>query len=132
MKQRVRKIDRILKVQKHLQKEAELKLSKLEREAMELKAAQEAIIETMNDHETLHGLFVDVASRRLQALAAQETRVETAKTTQKAVALDRGMQAKRTEKMLSGLKDQQRRDEEKKSLVSILEAMVKGKSASFP
>jgi len=132
MKQRVRKIDRILKVQKHLQKEAELKLSKLEREAMELKAAQEAIIETMNDHETLHGLFVDVASRRLQALAAQETRVETAKTAQKAVALDRGMQAKRTEKMLSGLKDQQRRDEEKKSLASILEAMVKGKSASFP
>jgi len=132
MKQRVRKIDRILKVQKHLQKEAELKLSKLEREAMDLKAAQEAIIETMNDHETLHGLFVDVASRRLQALAAQETRVETAKTAQKAVALDRGMQAKRTEKMLSGLKDQQRRDEEKKSLASILEAMVKGKSASFP
>ncbi|NBJ11031.1 hypothetical protein [Microvirga arsenatis] len=132
MKQRVRKIDRILKVQKHLQKEAELKLSKLEREAMELKAAQEAIIETMNDHETLHGLFVDVASRRLQALAAQETRVETAKTAQRAVALDRGMQAKRTEKMLSGLKDQQRRDDEKKSLASILEAMARGKSASFP
>jgi len=132
MRQRIRKIDRILKVQQHLQKEAELKLAKLDREAVELKLAQETLIETMNDHETLHGLFVDVAAKRLQKLASQANVVETAKVAQKAVTLDKAMQAKRTEKMLAGLKDLERREVEKKDLSAILETLAKGGSASFP
>jgi hypothetical protein len=132
MKQRIRKIDRILKVQQHLQREAELKLANLEREATELKVAQETLIRTMNDHETLHGLFVDVAAKRLQGLASQASAVATAKVAQKAATVDRAMQAKRTEKMLTGLKDQGRREAEKKDLSSILEILAKGKSASFP
>ncbi len=78
MKQRIRKINRILKVQERLKQEAELKVSLLEREAAELRTAQEAIIHSMNDHETLHGLFVDVAAKRLQALSTQEGHVEKA------------------------------------------------------
>ncbi|WP_114943994.1 hypothetical protein [Microvirga calopogonii] len=132
MKQRIRKIDRILKVQQHLQKEAELKLVTLERKASELKLAQETLIHTMNDHETLHGLFVDVAAKRLQALASQASVVEKAKVAQKAVAIDKAMQAKRAEKMLSGLKEQERRDSEKKDLASIIELLAKGEGASFP
>jgi hypothetical protein len=132
MRQRIRKIDRILKVQQHLQKEAELKLGKIEQEASELKVAQETLIQTMNDHETLHGLFVDVAAKRLQGLASQASVVEKAKVAQKAVTIDKAMQAKRTEKVLSGLKDQDRRETEKKDLASILELLAKGESASFP
>jgi hypothetical protein len=132
MKQRIRKIDRILKVQEHLKQEAELKVSLLERQAAELKTAQEAIIESMNDHETLHGLFVDVAARRLQALSAQAGHVEKAKVAQKAVALETAMQTKRTEKMLTNLRSQDRRETEKKDLASILEALTKGGNASFP
>jgi hypothetical protein len=132
MRQRIRKIDRILKVQQHLQKEAELKLGNLEREASELKVAQETLIQTMNDHETLHGLFVDVAAKRLQGLASQASVIEKEKVMQKAVTIDKAMQAKRTEKMLSGLKDQERREIEKRDLASILELLAKGESASFP
>jgi hypothetical protein len=65
MKQRIRKIDCILKVQEHLKQEAELKLALLEREVAELRTAQEMIIQSMNDHDTLHGLFVDIAAKRL-------------------------------------------------------------------
>ena len=132
MKQRVRKIERILKVQQHLQREAELKLSKLERESHEIRNAQEILIHTMNDHETLHGLFVDVAAKRLQVLSAQASRVDTAKTAQKAVTFDRAMQAKRTEKMLSGLKDDERQQTEKKDLVAILESLAGRDGTSFP
>jgi hypothetical protein len=132
MRQRIRKIDRILKVQQHLQKEAELKLGNLEREASDLKVAQETLIQTMNDHETLHGLFVDVAAKRLQGLASQASVIEKEKVMQKAVTIDKAMQAKRTEKMLSGLKDQERREIEKRDLASILELLAKGESASFP
>jgi hypothetical protein len=132
MKQRVRKIERILKVQEHLQREAELRLSKLERESQEIRNAQEVLIHTMNDHETLHGLFVDVAAKRLQVLSAQASRVDTAKTAQKAVTFDRAMQAKRTEKMLSGLKDDERQQTEKKDLVAILESLAGRDGTSFP
>ncbi|ANY79454.1 hypothetical protein BB934_15515 [Microvirga ossetica] len=132
MKQRVRKIERILKVQQHLQREAELRLSKLERESHEIRNAQEILIHTMNDHETLHGLFVDVAAKRLQVLSAQASRVDTAKTAQKAVTFVRAMQAKRTEKMLSGLKDDERQQTEKKDLVAILESLAGRDGTSFP
>jgi len=132
MKQRVRKIERILKVQQHLQREAELRLSKLERESHEIRNAQEILIHTMNDHETLHGLFVDVAAKRLQVLSAQASRVDTAKTAQKAVTFDRAMQAKRTKKLLSGLKDDERQQTEKKDLVAILESLAGRDGTSFP
>ncbi|MBJ6123908.1 hypothetical protein [Microvirga splendida] len=132
MKQRIRKIDRILKVQERLKQEAELRVSLLEREAAELRTSQEMIIQSMNDHDTLHGLFVDVAARRLQALSTQESHVEKAKVRQKAIALDKAMQAKRTEKMLTNLKGQDRRETEKKDLASILETLARGRGASFP
>ncbi|MEE1655389.1 hypothetical protein VB618_04200 [Microvirga sp. CF3062] len=132
MKQRIRKMNRILKVQERLKQEAELKVSLLEREVAELRTAQEMIIHSMNDHETLHGLFVDVAAKRLQALSTQEGHAEKAKVAQKAIALDKAMQTKRTEKMLTNLKSQDRRETEKKDLTSILELLVKGASASFP
>ena len=132
MKQRVRKIERILRVQQHLQREAELKLSNLERESQEIRSTQEVLIHTMNDHETLHGLFVDVAAKRLQALSVQASRVDTAKTAQRAVTLDKAMQAKRTEKMLSGVKDDERQQSEKKSLVAILESLAGRDGTSFP
>ena len=132
MKQRIKKMNRILKVQERLKQEADLKVSLLEKEAAELRTAQEAIIHSMNDHDTLHGLFVDVAAKRLQALSTQEGHVEKAKVAQKAVALDKAMQAKRTEKMLTNLKGQDRRETEKKDLASILETLAKGSRASFP
>ena len=132
MKQRIRKMDRILKVQEHLKKEAELRLSLLEKESAELKAAQEMIIQSMNDHETLHGLFVDVAAKRLQVLSAQANHVDNAKVKQKSITLDKAMQAKRAEKMLLNLKDQDRREIEKKDLASIIETFAKGGRASFP
>ena len=132
MKQRIRKIDRILKVQERLKQEAELKVSLLEREAAELRASQEAIIHSMNDHDTLHGLFVDMAAKRLQTLSTQESHVEKARAVQKGVALEKAMQSKRTEKMLTNLRDQSRRETEKKDLATILETLAKGGSASFP
>ena len=132
MKKRIQKIDRILKVQERLKQEAELKLGLLDREVAELRSAQEMIIHSMNDHDTLHGLFVDVAAKRLQALSSQESHVEKSRIIQKDVVLDKAMQAKRTEKMLSGLKGQERRETEKKDLASILETLAKGSRASFP
>lgn len=132
MKDRIRKLDRVLKVQEQLQKRAELKLVTIHREISELKTAQEVLIQTMNEHDTLHGLFIDVTAKRLQSLAGQTAQAEVAKTVQEKATFEAAMQVKRTEKMLSGIKLDKRRDDEKKDLISIIESFAHSGGASFP
>jgi hypothetical protein len=54
------------------------------------------------------------------------------KVAQKGLVLEKAMQTKRTEKMLSNLKEQDRRQMEKKDLAAILEILAKGSNTSFP
>jgi len=132
MKQRLKKIDRIIKVQKHLHRNAELHLANLQRKEGELKAAQADLIETMGDRDALHGLFVDVMARRLTALALEEKRTQTAIVTQRAVTIEKALQVKRTEKVHARVKDDSRREDEKKDLAAILEVMVQRSGTSLP
>lgn len=132
MSQRHRKMERLLKVQEQLHKMAELKLVNLQREASRLKDEQDALIQTMNDHDAFHGLFVDVMAKRLQTLAGQAAQVETAKVAQKEITFERAMQVKRTEKLATSLKDESRKNEEKKELNAILEMLPAKVDASFP
>lgn len=132
MKQRLKKIDRIIKVQKHMHRNAELQLANLQRKEGELKAAQAELIETMGDRDALHGLFVDVMARRLTALALEESRTQAAIVTQRSVTIDKALQVKRTEKVHARVKDDSRRIEEKKDLAAILETMVQKRGTSLP
>lgn len=131
MKDRIRKLNRILKVQEQLQRQAELKLAAVQREISELKTTQEVLIRTMNEHETLHGLFIDGTAKRIQALAGQTAQKEAVKTAQEKVTFEAAMQVKRTEKILSGLEETRRRDDERKDLISIIESLARPK-ARFP
>ncbi|WP_445502362.1 hypothetical protein [Microvirga sp. G4-2] len=132
MKQRLRKIDRLIKVQQHLHKSAELKLANLRRQESELKAAQEETLETMGASDVLHGLFVDILAKRLKTLSLEETRTQTAIIEQKALTVEKALQVKRTEKVYSRLKEDHRRGEEKKGLIAILESMAQKDSTSLP
>jgi predicted ribosome quality control (RQC) complex YloA/Tae2 family protein len=132
MKQRLKKIDRLIKVQQHLQKNAELQLANLQRREGELKAAQVELLETMGVSDALHGLFVNVIAKRLKALALEETLTQAAIIDQKAVAVERALQVKRTEKVSSRLKDEARRGQEKKDLISILETIAQKECTSLP
>jgi len=132
VKDRIKKLNRVLKVQEQLRQQAELKLATVRREISELKATQEALIQTMNEHETLHGLFIDVTAKRIQALAGQTAQKEVTKAAQEKAAFEAAMQVKRTEKALSGLEDAKRRDDEKKDLISIIEAFAHTDGARFP
>ena len=132
MKQRLKKINRLIKVQQHLHRSEELRLANLQRHEAELKSAQEEVLQTMSDDDVLHGLFVDVLSKKLKNLAQEETRTQAAIVTQKAVTFDKAMQVKRTEKMFSKLKVENRRVEEKKDLMAILEAITTKSGTSLP
>jgi len=130
MSQRVKKMDRIRKVQQQLHKMAEWELVRLQQKGTELKAAQVAVIEALNDDEKLSGLFVDAASKRLRAFATEADQVEQRRHKQAEETLDRAMQVKRTEKMLSSLKEDHRRESERRDLMAILESVVARGDAS--
>ena len=132
MKQRLKKIDRLIKVQQHLQKNAELQLANLQRKEGELTTAHEELLETMGESDALHGLFVDVIAKRLKALALEEDRTQAAIIDQKAIAVEKALQVKRTEKVSSRLKDEVRRGQEKKDLISILETIAQKECTSLP
>jgi hypothetical protein len=132
MRQRLKKIDRLVKVQQHLHKNAELRLASLQRQESELKTAQKEMLQTMSDSDILHGLFVDIMANRLKALAIEESRAQAAIVEQRAVTVEKALQVKRTEKVFSRLKQDSRRLEEKKDLVAILEMIAQKGSASLP
>jgi hypothetical protein len=131
MNQRLKKLDRVCKVQKQLHKMAEWELVRLQRKGIELEAAQVSLIETLNDDEKLYGLFVDAAAKRLQSLAAQANQVEAERLVQASVTLDRAMQVKRTEKMVTTLKEVHRRETEKSDLLGILDSIAARSDASL-
>lgn len=132
MKQRLKKIDRLIKVQQHLHRSAELKLANLHRQESELKMAQEELLQTMSDRDVLHGLFVDALAKKLKALTLEESRTQGAIVEQKALTVEKALQVKRTEKVFSRLKEDSRRSEEKKTLIAILESMARKGSTSLP
>jgi hypothetical protein len=132
MKQRLKKIDRLIKVQQHLHRGAELKLASLHRQESEIKAAQEETLQTMSDSDVLHGLFVDILAKRLKTLSLEEIRTQAAIIEQKALTVEKALQVKRTEKVYSRLKEDHRRGEEKKVLIAILESMTRKGSTSLP
>lgn len=132
MDKRLQKTKRLLKVQEQLYQIAEWELATLQRQATELRSAQETLIATLNDDEALHGLFVEARSRRLQALAVEEGRVNVAQVEQKRAALDRAMQVKRTERMVGSLSVEHRRTTEKKDYLMLLDSLTTTSGASLP
>jgi len=132
MRQRLKKIDRLIKVQQHLHKSAELQLASFQRKEGELKADQQELLQTMGETDALHGLFVDVIARRLKMLALEETRTRTAIVEQKAVTVEKALQVKRSEKVFSRLKQEARQIQEKKDLTAILEAVARKVPTSLP
>jgi len=132
MDKRLRKVKRILKVQEQLHKMAEWKLVQLQRQVTELRDAQTGLIETLNKDDALHGLFVESAAKRIQALAAQENQVEQLREVQSKVVMDKAMQVKRTERMIDGLTLETRRFLEKKDYLSLLDSLTAKRDASLP
>jgi hypothetical protein len=132
MDRRLRKAVRLLNVQEQLHKIAEWKLASLQRQSTDLQNAQEVLIETLNNDEMLHGLFVESRAKRLQTLAGEESQVKQAQETQSKVALEKAKQVKRTERMLETLTLEHRRAEEKKDYLALLDGLAQKNDASLP
>ena len=132
MKERLLKVNRILKVQQQLQKAAELKLAGMDRKMAELRQGETILLETLNGSDQLQGLFVEAKAKRLQTLSGQIAQLDQTRVVQRRAVLERAMQAKRVEKMVDSLEEENRRQEEKRALSEILDLVAAKPDASLP
>ncbi|MCB8823465.1 hypothetical protein [Microvirga rosea] len=132
MEKRLQKSKRLLKLQEQLHEIQKWKLAELHRKSMELQEAQSDLIKTLNDDDMLYGLFVESRAKRLQKLAAEESRVKQAKEQQSEIALDQAMKVKRTERVVERLTIEHRRDLEKKDYLGLLDVLSSKNDASLP
>jgi hypothetical protein len=132
MERRLQKTRRLLKLQAQLHEIDKWKLAELQQKVAGLQEEQSALIMTLNDDETLHGLFVEARAKRLQALAAEEVQVRQAQERQTKIAFDRAMKVKRTERAVDKLIVEHRRHVEKKDYLSLLDILAAKSDASLP
>jgi CRP-like cAMP-binding protein len=79
MTARARKVNRILGVQRQLQRIEEYRLAELRGRLEQLGSDQRELIAALNEDDALQGLFIDSMARRLKSLsdAASKTAAET-------------------------------------------------------
>jgi hypothetical protein len=130
MRKRLKKMERLVKVQEKLHQAAEWKLAELAREQAELTASRRSLVEALNEDDAFHGLFVDAMARRLRLLSRESDRVREAETRQSAVVREEAMRLKRSERLSDKLGREQRRALEKRDFQELLEALARKGDAS--
>ncbi|MFT0893125.1 hypothetical protein [Pseudochelatococcus sp. G4_1912] len=131
MKDRLKKIDRVIEVQHQLKRLTEWKLAIIHRDQDGLRRAQEQLIGRLNDESIHHGLFVGSMARRLARLAQEEEGLrETAKELQDKM-VDEAMRLKRTERLADNMAREAEAEAEKVSLERIVESRASGKNDSL-
>ena len=130
MKARLRKLQRILKVQRQMQEIAELKLAHLEKRGAELDEAQVSLIRSLNEESPLHGLFVDMMARRLTRLTTESDRVNEMRAEQAERLLAQARRVRTTERLSGRVAREARRADEKIDFRALLEAFQQLDKAS--
>jgi hypothetical protein len=130
MRDRRRKIQRILQVQRQLHEVAEWKLAELSRRGMEIDAAKVSLIEALNEDDALQGLFIDTVAKRLTRLSGEADDVSAAKTAQAAQVLAEARRVKTTERLSGRLERETRRHQEKLDFRVLLDAFAQLRDAS--
>jgi hypothetical protein len=130
MRKRLKKIERLVKVQEKLHQAAEWKLAGLNREQAELTASRVSLVEALNHDDAFHGLFVDAMARRLHLLAREADRVREAQTAQTAVVREEALRLKRTERLSDKLGREERRSAERREFQTLLEGLARKGDAS--
>jgi hypothetical protein len=122
MRDRRRKIQRILQVQRQLHEAAEWKLADLSRLGLEIEAAKISLIEALNEDDALQGLFIDTMARRLTRLTGEADEVSAAKTAQATQVLAAARRVKTTERLSGRLNRETRQQQEKLDFRVLLDA----------
>lgn len=123
MAARLDKLKRIAAVQAKLHRIEEFRLAEMQRRSAELAREEETLVATFNDDDTFAGVFVAAMARQLRRIAQESTRVETSKATQAGVVRDAALRLKRTERHADRMAQSVRRDDERRLLRELIEAL---------
>ena len=124
MDSRVRKAERIVAVQRQLQRIEDWKMAELDRRLAELDAGQRELILALNGDEALHGLFIDSMARRLRSLAEEADRTAREKDAQAAKRLEQAGRVKVAERISETIDREAQAAEARKELLDIAERYV--------
>lgn len=122
MRDRVKSLKRILDVQKHLHDKEELKYVRLQQKVRSCQDEQRALTEALSSEDALRGLFMDVTVRRLQALRAEERRLEPHLEAQGRIVREHGGRVRNSERLKEALEQELARVEDREELERLLEA----------
>lgn len=129
---RMRKAQRLLKVQKDLQRLEERKVAALQGRQAELAAQQDEIIRSLNADDGLKELFIAAIVRRLKRLGDEASLVAQELERRSATLRMHAGRAKVVERRSRAYEEQHARALAQKELMDVIERFLKPDDASLP
>ncbi|HRO50524.1 MAG TPA: hypothetical protein PLW75_10335 [Hyphomicrobium sp.] len=122
MRDRVKNLKRVLKVQKQLHALEELKYVRLQQKVLQCQEEQRDLTNSLSSDDALHGLFLDMTVRRVQALRLEEARLAPLVEAQLRVLSEHSARLSNSERLSAELGEELKRNDERLELEQLLEA----------
>ncbi|AHB49916.1 hypothetical protein W911_03975 [Hyphomicrobium nitrativorans NL23] len=122
MRDRVKTLKRVLQVQKKLHALEELKYVRLKQKVQQCQDDQRDLTNSLSSEDALHGLFLDMTVRRVQALRLEEARLAPLIEAQQRVLSEHGARLSNSERLSAELGEELKRTDERLELERLLEA----------
>jgi len=133
MDRRMKKIERVLSVQKQMHRLAEWNVAAIERRKAELAANEAELFSALNDGSALQGLFIEAMARRLANLARESDKLNEVHRQMARKLTEAGLKLKRTERMSAKLRRELETANGKQEFADLLDLLGRPDGeASFP
>ncbi len=131
MQTRLRSLQRILAVQKDLQRLAEWKLALLQRKETDLQKDQERLVTYLDENHSFTVDYAKMIAGRLHSLGVQRQQAAAERQQQTERVLDQTRRVGQAARMVNSMAEILRRVEERKELTDTIEAAVNRSQASL-
>ncbi|MGE0211646.1 MAG: hypothetical protein AB7S41_08130 [Parvibaculaceae bacterium] len=129
---RLKSAERILMVQRQLQRMEERRLALVQQQEVAVDTDRREILQSLNEKEVLHGLFVFAMAKRLRKLDEETARLEVEKSVVARRLMEQGRRRKRAETLFDTVSDTWRREEDRRELLDTIEQASVAPKASLP
>lgn len=129
---RVKSAERILAVQRQLQRQEERKLAQIQRREAGVRADQEQILQSLNEKDVLHGMFVFAMAKRLRSLDEQAAKLEREKADAARRLMLQSRRRKRAETLFEEVAEAWRKEKDRRELLDTVERAASQRDASLP
>ncbi len=129
---RLAKVERVLAVQRQLNRLAEWNLAALDRKRGAVASSRESLVRALGRDDPLHGLFVEAMARRLTALARESDALDRARAAVSRRLAEEALRMKRTERATARLRRACERVLGKQAFAELLDRLGRPDDASLP